>query len=108
MKAKLNANRQRLVAGRRYKEWWEKPWFVHYPARKRDGVVWGAGFYHTRQGKYICLRCRKVWRNPGKDPLEKCPQCAGGVVHVSRYSRVPRARNDKAWERLVKRHGKAK
>lgn len=110
MKAKLNANRQRQTAGRRYKHWWEKISFAQHPGRKRDGVVCRAGcadVFHPRQGKFLCLACRKVWRNHGEDPLEKCPQCGGGVVQVSRYSRVPRARNDKAWARLEKRFGDA-
>lgn len=110
MKQKQRAALQRVASNRRYRHWWEKPWFVHHPARKRDGVVRCAGCadaYHTRQGKYICLTCRKVWRNRGKEPLGKCPQCAGSVVQVSRYSRVPRARNDKAWARLAKRFGDA-
>ena len=104
MKAKPNAWRQHVATTRYHKAWYQKPDFVHYPGRKRDGVVCrpGCSSVFSKTRRYICTACKKLWRNAG-DGLPCCPECGGVVRFVSKDSRVPRARNRRAWKRLGKK-----
>lgn len=72
-------------------------------ARKRDGIVCRAGCssIFATPYRYVCTTCHKMWRHAGSLPC--CPECRGPVVHVGKDTRVPRARNSRAWARLAKK-----
>lgn len=99
-KKKLDAARLRTEA-----DFWWKPNPVRFRASPRHGgKVWGTRCT-SRRAKFICLACRKVWRNhhPNWHELERCPQCGGPVVMIHRDSQIPRSADDRAWRLLAKR-----
>lgn len=97
--------RQRLVASRRYREWFLRPRHVHYAGRKRDGIVRCPGCWQT-SSRWICIGCRKAWTRAKTHARHTatCPHCGQALIEVHKDLRAPRRNNVKAWRRLARRY----
>jgi hypothetical protein len=49
---------------------------------------------------HVCFHCRKSFKKPMSRSERLCPQCAGGLVRLSRKFKAPPSKDLRQWEKV--------